>query len=76
MKYAAIQKYHGKYPVQFMCNFFEVSRAGYYAFLKRQKQPDKDEALALAIEQCQQQTNRTKRYRLGVLWLKRIWYPA
>ena len=53
VKYAAIEKYHGKYPVQFMCNFFGVSRSGYYAYLKRPNNADKDETLACAIRECQ-----------------------
>lgn len=54
-----------------MCDFFEVSRAGYYAFLKRQGQHDKDEELARAIEQCQMETNSTYGYRRVGLWLER-----
>jgi len=45
-KYLIIQKNKGKYSIEIMCQFFEVSKSGYYDFLKRMDKPDRDEVLA------------------------------
>jgi len=37
-----------------MCKFFSVSRSGYYSYVKRMNQPEKDGALAETIRQQQQ----------------------
>lgn len=71
IKYAAIQRNKGKYPIKLMCEFFGVSRSGYYAFLKRQAEPGRDAALASLISKCQQETDRTYGYRRVVIWLER-----
>lgn len=67
----AIQKNQNRYSVQAMCKFFEVSRSGYYAFLKRQSTPCRDRKLAGMIAECQKQTQGTYGYRRVVLWLDR-----
>jgi len=54
-----------------MCQYFEVSRSGYYAWVNRQEQPDKDKALGNLIRQCQQQTRQTYGYRRVKIWLLR-----
>lgn len=46
-----------------MCKFFEVSRSGYYAFLKRMDIPDRDLPLAEKIRECQNESHRTYGYR-------------
>jgi putative transposase len=71
IKYRAIQRNLGKYPVGVMCNFFEVSRSGYYAFRKSQGQPDRNGHLAGLVAQCQKDTCGTYGYRRVVLWLER-----
>lgn len=71
IKYAAIERNKNKYPIKVMCNFFKVSRSGYYALLKRQHSPDRDEHLANMISKCQQSTYSTYGYRRVVLWLER-----
>lgn len=38
-----------------MCKFFEVSRSGYYAFLKQIDKPDRDLSLTNKIRECQQE---------------------
>ena len=53
-----------------MCKFFEVSRSGYYDFVKRLGQPEQDAALAHKIEECQRKTDRTYGYRRVWKWLK------
>jgi len=71
INYAAIEANKGKYPVQFMCEFFEVSRSGYYAWKKRKDNPDRDAALGGLIMQCQIETKETYGYRRVRLWLHR-----
>ncbi len=45
MRYLVIQKYHDKYSVRKMCAFFNVSRSGYYDFLRLSEKEDKDKRL-------------------------------
>jgi len=54
-----------------MCDFFKVSRSGYYVFLKRERSPKRDVALATMIRQCQEKTRFTYGYRRVGLWLAR-----
>jgi len=67
----AIARNAGKYPVKAMCEFFGVSRSGYYAFTKRSGAPDKDAYLAELIRQCQEEVYETYGYRRVGIWLKR-----
>ncbi len=59
-----------QYPVQVMCRFFEVSRSGYYAFLKRLGKPEADKGLAKIIQKCQDSCDRTYGYRRVWRWLE------
>ena len=70
VKYAVIYRHREEYPVAVMCKFFEVSRSGYYDFVKRLGQPEKDAALAEEIRTCQDRTNKTYGYRRVWLWLE------
>lgn len=54
-----------------MCKFFEVSRSGYYAFLKRMDIPDRDLPLAEKIRECQKESHRTYGYRRVYIWPER-----
>ena len=54
-----------------MCRFFNVSRSGYYAFLKRKDIPDRDLLLADKIRECQEESHRTYGYRRVHIWLER-----
>jgi putative transposase len=71
IKYIAIEKNREKYPIKLMCEFFEVSRSGYYAYQKRQCQPPKHETLISLIRQCQKHTYSTYGYRRVGIWLER-----
>ena len=53
-----------------MCKFFGVSRSGYYAFIKRLGQPERDADLAKKIQECQDRTDMTYGYRRVWKWLK------
>jgi transposase InsO family protein len=72
MKYTAIYKHKEKYPVATMCAFFEVSKSGYYDFIKRMDAPDRDEALAAHIAECQAACRKTYGYRRVHIWLERV----
>ncbi|AFS78498.1 putative transposase [Gottschalkia acidurici 9a] len=54
-----------------MCKFFNVSRSGYYDFVKRMDKPSKNEHLIELIRQCQEKTRRTYGYRRVKIWLER-----
>ena len=71
MKYLAIYRHKEKYPVQTMCKFFEVSRSGYYDFVKRMDKPDRDEPLGELIRECQELCRKTYGYRRVQVWLDR-----
>ena len=71
VKYQVIFKHKDKYSINSMCKFFEVSRSGYYAFLKRMDIPDRDLPLAEKIRECQEESHRTYGYRRVHIWLER-----
>ena len=52
-----------------MCNFFGISRSGYYDFLKRMDNPDKDEIIVTLIRRCQKISTNTYGYRRVKIWL-------
>ena len=70
VKYAVIHRHRGEYPVSVMCRFFEVSRSGYYDFVKRMDKPEQDAELADKIRMCQRSADNTYGYRRVWLWLK------
>ena len=63
VKYAVIHRHRNEYPVSVMCKFFDVSRSGYYDFVKRLGRPESDADLAKRIEECQNRTDNTYGYR-------------
>ena len=71
MKYMAIYRNREKYPIKRMCEFFEVSRSGYYDFMRRMDRPNRDESLVKAIAQCQEHSRKTYGYRRVHIWLRR-----
>lgn len=71
LKYLAIYKNKDKYPISLMCEFFEVSRSGYYDFIKRMNKSDKDQMIAELIQECQQLSYKTYGYRRVKLWILR-----
>ena len=70
VKYAVIHRHRDEYPVSVMCKFFEVSRSGYYDFVKRLEEPEHDAELAEKIRECQIKTDKTYGYRRVWKWLK------
>lgn len=71
LKYRIIQECANRYSVQEMCRFFGVSRSGYYNYLRRKDQPDKDLPLAELIRECQSERGKIHGYRYIYLWLAR-----
>lgn len=71
MKYRVIERFRGTYPIKAMCEVFEVSRSGYYAWHKVQKKMPKDQWLVDLIVECQQQCNQTYGIRRVRRWIKR-----
>ena len=70
MKYAVIHRHRHEYAVSAMCKFFEVSRSGYYDFVKRLGRSEQDAELAQRIEECQNKADKTYGYRRVWKWLK------
>ena len=66
-----IYRHKEKYSVSEMCRFFEVSRSGYYDYMKRMDKPDRDRALAEKIWECQDKYGKTYGYRRVHVWLER-----
>ena len=71
VKYLVIYRHKEKYSISKMCRFFEVSRSGYYDFVKQMERPDRDLPLAEQIKECQQEVKRTYGYRRVQIWLER-----
>jgi transposase InsO family protein len=70
VKYAAMYRHKNKYSITTMCNFFDVSKSGYYDFIKRIDKPDRDAALAAQIAECQTGCRKTYGYRRVHIWLE------
>ena len=70
-KYHVIYMNRERYPVSVMCRFFEVSRSGYYDFVRRLGREEKDAALAEIIREKQDRCFKTYGYRRMWLWLER-----
>ena len=60
-----------KYSISEMCRFFDVSRSGYYDYVKRMDTPAKDLPLAEKIKECQEKHGKTYGYRRVHTWLER-----
>ena len=71
IKYLVIYRHKDKYPISEMCRVFEVSRSGYYDYVKRMEIPDRDLPLADQIQLCQQESKQTYGYRRVQIWLER-----
>ena len=64
-----IYRHREKYSISEMCRFFEVSRSGYYDYVKRMDTPDRDTELAELIRTCQKESYSTYGYRRVQIWL-------
>lgn len=66
-----IYRHKDKYSISEMCRFFEVSRSGYYDYVKRMDIPAKDLPLVEKIMECQEKCGKTYGYRKVHIWLER-----
>ena len=71
VKYQVIYRHKDKYGISEMCRFFDVSRSGYYDYVKRMDTPSKDLPLAEKIKECQEKCGKTYGYRRVHIWLER-----
>lgn len=71
IKYLTVYRHKDNYSISEMCRFFEVSRSGYYDYVKRLSKPQEDEPLAEMIQECQNKCGRTYGYRRVHIWLMR-----
>ena len=71
LKYLVIYRHKEKYTISKMCRFFDVSRSGFYDYVNRMEQPDRDLLLAEQIQTCQTEVKQTYGYRRVQIWLDR-----
>ena len=71
VKYMVICRHKEQYSISEMCRFFNVSRSGYYDYIKRMDTPAKDMPLAEKIRECQEKCGKTYGYRRVQIWLER-----
>ena len=71
VKYMVIYRHRDQYSISEMCRFFNVSRSGYYDYVKRMDIPAWDLPLAEKIRECQEKCGKTYGYRRVQIWLER-----
>ena len=71
VKFMVIYRHKDKYSISEMCRFFDVSRSGYYEYVKRMDIPAKDLPLAEKIKECQIKNGKTYGYRRVHIWLEK-----
>ena len=71
LRFKVIYRFREKYAIEELCKLLEVSKSGYYKWLKRKDEPDKDKVIAELIEKCQEKTNKTYGYRRVKVWIYR-----
>ena len=70
LKYQVMYHHRKEYPISVMSKLFGVSRSGYYDYMKRMDQPEKDTSLADLIRKQQKHCFQTYGYRRMQLWLE------
>ena len=68
-KYAVIHRHRTRYAVKDLCEILQVSRSGYYKYVKQMNRTAKDFELAEKIRTKQQSCEKTYGYRRMKLWL-------
>ena len=69
-KYQVIYRHRTEYPISVMCQFFGVSRSGYYSYVDRMGSVEKDAALAEKMKTHQDRCHQTYGYHRMHLWLE------
>lgn len=75
-KYQVIKEIsQGNYSIELLCELAEVSKSGYYKWLKRQESPtekqSEDEEIKAKIMECHEKLKGIYGYRRVKIWLKR-----
>ena len=71
VKFMVIYRHKDKYSICEMCRYFDVSRSGYYDYVKRMDAPARDLPIAEKIKECQEKYGKTYGYRRVHIWLER-----
>ncbi|MBQ6601745.1 MAG: IS3 family transposase [Clostridia bacterium] len=71
VKFMVIYRHKDKYSISEMCRFFNVSRSGYYDYVKRMDITARDLPLAEKIKECQTKHGKTYGYRRVHIWLEK-----
>ena len=71
VKFMVVYRHKDKYSISEMCRFFDISRSGYYDYVKRMDIPAKDLPLTEKIRECQDKYGKTYGYRRVHIWLER-----
>ena len=61
-----------RYPVSVMCQFFGISRSGYYDYVKRLGKPTHNLTLVELIREQQEKCDKTYGYRRMWKWLEKV----
>jgi transposase InsO family protein len=69
--FGVIERFSDKYPISQMCDFYNVSRQGYYDYVKRKQSGNPDQELIDMIIECQKANKKRLGYRRVQKWLKR-----
>lgn len=70
-KYHVIYLHRNEYPVSVMCKFFDVSRSGYYDFVRRLGWNETDAELGQLLRAQQERCRQTYGYRRMWVWLEK-----
>ena len=70
MKYQVIYLHREDHAISIMCQFFGVSRSGYYEFVHRMGKPDADAELGELLQEQQVHVRQSYGYRRMWLWLE------
>jgi transposase InsO family protein len=69
--YAVIKRFSDKYPVVKMCEFYDVSRSGYYDWVRHEQSENPDKEIIELIAECHKKHKKRYGYRRIVKWLER-----
>lgn len=74
-KFSTIGEMIDRYPIQLLCELAQVSRSGYYKWLKSMQSPSQkcleDEQIKEKIKECHKKVNQIYGYRRIKTWLQR-----
>ena len=70
MQYRVIYQHREEYEVKAMCNFFGVSRAAYYKWVKRSVEQNKDAERMALVREAWLKSRKTYGYRRVTIFLQ------